>query len=189
MRARVCVCVCVCVSENCSILFVYWFFLIRRTIKCNFIYKQNTGNTMVKPFDSHCFQRRFPCNRWLIRWSKGFPHGSPAKNLPAKQELWDIRVQSLGGEHPLRMVWQPTPVFLPGIFWRSLEKSHGQRSPAATVHRVARSWHNWSDFAAARWTKTKVVLLILWDLVKERARSISGRNDSSQIDTPFEGNK
>ena len=122
------VCVCVWVKNVPFCLFI-GFFLIRRTIKCNFIYKQNTGNTMVKPFDSHCFKLRFPCNRWIIRWSKGFPHGSSVKNLPAKQELWDIRVQSLGGEHPLRMVWQPTPVFLPGIFWRFLGKSHGQRSP------------------------------------------------------------
>ena len=33
---------------------------------------------------------------------------------------------------PWRGAWQPTPVFLPG-------ESHGQRSLAATVHRVARS--------------------------------------------------
>ena len=36
------------------------------------------------------------------------------------------------GEIPWRRAWQPTPVFLPG-------KSHGQRSLAATVHRVRQS--------------------------------------------------
>ena len=35
-------------------------------------------------------------------------------------------------EIPWRQKWQPTPVLLPG-------ESHGQRSPAATVHRVAKS--------------------------------------------------
>ena len=40
------------------------------------------------------------------------------KKLPAMQETW---VQSLDQEDPL--VWQPTPVFLPGEF-------HGQRSLA-----------------------------------------------------------
>ena len=39
------------------------------------------------------------------------------KNLPA---MWEIRVQSLVQEDPLRK-WQPTPVFLPGEF-------HGQSS-------------------------------------------------------------
>ena len=43
--------------------------------------------------------------------------GSVVKNLPAMQKM---RVQSLGGKHPLKKKWQPTPVFLPG-------KSHGRR--------------------------------------------------------------
>ena len=34
---------------------------------------------------------------------------------------------------PWRRDWQPTPVFLPG-------ESHGQRSLAATVHTVTKSW-------------------------------------------------
>ena len=37
------------------------------------------------------------------------------------------------GKIPWRTVWQPIPVFLPG-------ESHGQRSLAATVHRIAKSW-------------------------------------------------
>ena len=41
---------------------------------------------------------------------------------------------------PWRRAWQTTPVVLPG-------ESHGQRSWWATVHRVAKSWHNWSDLA------------------------------------------
>ena len=35
--------------------------------------------------------------------------------------------------------WQPTPVFLP-------RESHGQRSLHATVHKVAQSWTQLSDF-------------------------------------------
>ena len=42
------------------------------------------------------------------------------KRLPSMWEAW---VQSLGWEDPLRMEWQPTPIFLPG-------ESHGQRSLA-----------------------------------------------------------
>ena len=38
-----------------------------------------------------------------------------------------------GLERSWRRKWQPTPVSLPG-------KSHGQRSPAAIVHRVTKSW-------------------------------------------------
>ena len=41
-------------------------------------------------------------------------------NLPS---MWEIGVQSLGWEDPLRREWQPSPVFLPGEF-------HGQRSLA-----------------------------------------------------------
>ena len=40
------------------------------------------------------------------------------KNLPAMQET---SVLSLDQEDPLEKEWQPTPVFLPGVF-------HGQRS-------------------------------------------------------------
>ena len=43
------------------------------------------------------------------------------KNLPAMQEMQEMRVRSLGWEDPLERARQPTPVFLP---W----KSHGQRS-------------------------------------------------------------
>ena len=38
-----------------------------------------------------------------------------AKNLPAMQKTC---VQPLGQEEPLRREWQPTPVFLPGEFYR-----------------------------------------------------------------------
>jgi len=31
----------------------------------------------------------------------GFPNGSVAKNPPAVQETWEMRVDSLGGEDPL----------------------------------------------------------------------------------------
>ena len=122
------VCVCVCEWKFFHFVCLLVYFLLHRTIKCNFISKQNTGNTMIKPFDSHCFKLRFPCSRCIMKWTKGFPRGSAVKNLPAKQELWETRVWSLGGEDPLRRVWQPTPALLPGIFWRFLGKSHGQRS-------------------------------------------------------------
>ena len=42
------------------------------------------------------------------------------KNLPAMRETW---ARSLGQEDPWRKEWQPTPVFLPGVF-------HGQMSLA-----------------------------------------------------------
>ena len=42
------------------------------------------------------------------------------------------------GKTPWRRKWQPTPVFLPG-------KSRGQRSLAATVHGVTKSWTWLSD--------------------------------------------
>ena len=43
------------------------------------------------------------------------------KNLPAMQELQEIRVRSLGQEDPWKRAWQPIPLFSPG-------DSHGQRS-------------------------------------------------------------
>ena len=55
------------------------------------------------------------------------------KNLPANESRhkrcgFDPWVSKI----PWRRKWQPTPVFLPG-------ESHGQRTLAATVHRVAQS--------------------------------------------------
>ena len=46
-----------------------------------------------------------------------FPGSSEVKNPPAKQ-IW---VQSLGGKIPWRRKWQPSPVFLPGKFYRKEE--------------------------------------------------------------------
>ena len=48
----------------------------------------------------------------------GFPGGSVAKSLPAKQEM---QVPALGREDLLEKAWQPAPAFLPG-------KPHAQRS-------------------------------------------------------------
>ena len=56
----------------------------------------------------------------MTRYTKGFPGGSVAKNLPAMQEPQETQVQSLGWEDPLEKGMEPTPVFLPG-------ESHGQR--------------------------------------------------------------
>ena len=50
------------------------------------------------------------------------------KYPPAKQEMC---IQSLSWEDLLEKEWQSTPVFLP-------EESHAQKSPGATVHRVAK---------------------------------------------------
>ena len=52
--------------------------------------------------------------------------GSGVKNLPAKQEMQETQVQSLGWEDPWRRKWQSAPVSLPG-------KSHGQRSLAGSI--------------------------------------------------------
>ena len=52
---------------------------------------------------------------------KSLPSGSAVKNLPARKETQEMRVQSLSEKIPWRRKWQPTPVFLPG-------KSHSWRS-------------------------------------------------------------
>ena len=57
------------------------------------------------------------------------------KHLPT---MLETRVQSLGGEDPLEEE-MATQVFLPG-------KSHEQRSLAATVHGMAKSWSRLSNF-------------------------------------------
>ena len=44
------------------------------------------------------------------------------KNLPARQESFDLGLIPGLGKSPWRREWQPTPGFLPG-------DSHGQRSP------------------------------------------------------------
>ena len=51
----------------------------------------------------------------------GFPGGAVVKNPPANAG------DSGDRKTPWSRKWQPTPLFLP-------EKSHGQKSPAATVH-------------------------------------------------------
>ena len=58
----------------------------------------------------------------------GFPSGSAVKNLPAMQEMQEMRVQSLGWEEPLEEE-MATPVFLPGEWTRHCPPPpHGQRS-------------------------------------------------------------
>ena len=60
------------------------------------------------------------------QWVKneGFPGGSVVKNPPAKQEMQEMGVLSLGWEDPLEKGMATPPVFLPGEF-------HGQRSLAS----------------------------------------------------------
>ena len=58
------------------------------------------------------------------------------KRLPA---IWETQFNPWVGKIPWRRKWQPTPVLLPG-------KSHGRRSPAATVHGVAKSQTRLSNF-------------------------------------------
>ena len=61
----------------------------------------------------------------------GFPGSSVVKN-PTSANVGDMG--SVPGSGTFwRRKWQPTPVFLPG-------ETHGQRSLAATVHGVAKSW-------------------------------------------------
>ena len=63
-------------------------------------------------------------NRFLT--FKGFPGGSDSKEFTCN-------AGDLVGGIPWRREWLPTPVFLPG-------ELHGQRSLAATVHGVTKSW-------------------------------------------------
>ena len=65
----------------------------------------------------------------------GVPMGPWVRNLPVIQETQD---QSLGQEDPWRRGWKPTSIFLLG-------KSHGQGSWWATVHGVAKVWHDLSE--------------------------------------------
>ena len=58
-----------------------------------------------------------------VKWGLGFPGGSVVKNPSAVQELQEMQACSLGREAPLRGLWQPAPVFLPG-------EPDGQRSLA-----------------------------------------------------------
>ena len=53
----------------------------------------------------------------------GFQGGSVVKNLPATQEMQEMRFDHWVGKMPWRRAWQPTSVFLLG-------ESRGQRSLA-----------------------------------------------------------
>ena len=53
------------------------------------------------------------------------PPANAGRPMRCGFDPWDRKI-------PWRRAWQPTPVFLPG-------KSHGQRSPAVTVHGVTES--------------------------------------------------
>ena len=55
------------------------------------------------------------------------------KNPPDNTGDMRCRLHPWVGNIPWRRAWGLTPVFLHG-------ESHGQRSLAATVHRVAKSW-------------------------------------------------
>ena len=61
--------------------------------------------------------------------------GSVVKNLPAVQEMQEMRIQCLGWEDSWRRAWQSTPVFLPG-------ESHEQRILAGSwgLQRVTHDW-------------------------------------------------
>ena len=48
------------------------------------------------------------------------PRGSVIKYLPARQELQETRVQSLGQENPLEKGVATNPVFLPGESHRQM---------------------------------------------------------------------
>ena len=57
---------------------------------------------------------------WVLWGQRGFPRGSPVKNLPEVQEPQKAQFDPWVLKIPWR-AWQPTPVFLPGEF-------HEQRS-------------------------------------------------------------
>ena len=79
-----------------------------------------------------------------LREIKGFPGGSAVKNLPAIQELQEMRVQSLGREDPLEEGMAPHSSILA---WRIpwTEKPGGLQSIE-----TLRVWHDWSD-SMHRW--------------------------------------
>ena len=84
--------------------------------------------------------KEWEASRRNIRWYDlvgGFPGGSDGKEstCQCRRRGFDLWV----GKIPWRRTWQPTPVFLPG-------EPHGQRSPAGTVHGVAKSWMQLSDW-------------------------------------------
>ena len=68
-----------------------------------------------------------------------FPGGASGKEPTCQcRKLKRCRFDPWVGKIPWRRKWQPTLVFLPGEF-------HGQRSLAATTHRVAKSWTGLSE--------------------------------------------
>ena len=77
----------------------------------------------------------------MTRYTKGFPGGSVAKNLPAMQEPQETQVQSLGWEDPLEKGMETHSSILAwripmdrGSWWaavHSIAKSQTQRSTYA----------------------------------------------------------
>ena len=55
------------------------------------------------------------------------------KNPPANAGDIQDEFSPWNGKIPWRRAWQPTPIFLP-------RESHGQRSLAATVHGITKTW-------------------------------------------------
>ena len=80
------------------------------------------------------------CSQYFIitingEW--GFPDGSVVKNLPANTgDIKDTSSIPESGKMPWRRKWQPTPVFLPGEFYRQ------RNLKGYIVHRVAESRHD-----------------------------------------------
>ena len=92
--------------------------------------------------EPHCdLKILFPLYRWR-NW--GFPGGIAVKNESRMQEPQKTQVWSWGQKSPWRRSWQPTP------FLHFLENLLDRGAWWATVHRVAKSWHHWSDLAH-RW--------------------------------------
>ena len=64
---------------------------------------------------------------------RNFPGGSEAKDPPAKRELQETQVRSLGREDPLEEGMATHSSVLAG-------ECHGETSLWATVHTVPKSW-------------------------------------------------
>ena len=77
-------------------------------------------------------QKRYLRTNVFAPW--GFPGGASGKEPTCQRwRTKRYRLDPWVGKIPWRRAWQPAPTFLPG-------ESHGQRSLASYIHRVAKSW-------------------------------------------------
>ena len=86
-----------------------------------------------------------------------YTHTQAVTNLPAMQETW---FQSLGGEHPWRGEWLPTPVFWPGELhelyrpWGHKELDTTEQLSLSYMHKIKslRSYTGYEEYLVL-WNK------------------------------------